>query len=293
MVSRAMRDVWMMPSWRPGHDQARPTRMRVLGVAPGLLAIAGWSCAPTPREPISTASVPATTAPLTSARPPTPDPVSPRAPAPDAPIVDSPPPPARSLEVPAELASAPKWIGRTYLSSMAPVVGRDSERHVTYTLQRSGGRAALSVVTMVGTSWSDPPELLKQRSHVVYLGTVTEKSGVVSIEVENGNDKLALQCKRTKLRAARATAVRAYHAKNDGCGDDGRWIPGATKPQIALRCSDPEEWDQIAFAPTPGIEWVVLSDDCLAGGGWRAVNADGTIAKPRAMGKAYNGVGDQ
>lgn len=112
----------------------------------------------------------------------------------------------------------------------------------------------------------------------------TDKAGVVAIAVENGADKLAFQCKRMRIPAARADAGRALHAPQQGygCGEDGRWQPGATKPLDAIRCtSEPDNADELlAFSPEPGIEWVFVGHDCLVGGGWRAVPTDSSVAHP-------------
>lgn len=158
------------------------------------------------------------------------------------------------------------------------------DRHLTYTLQRDAGRAVLTVVTLEETMIGHKRQQdLPQVSLVMYLGTATEKAGVLSISVANGADKVELECKRTRIPAARAGAGRTYHDGDRGCGDDGRWKPSTTKPLAAFLCtSDKEEPEQLAFSPAPGIEWVFLSDDCLVGGGWRAVSSDGSIAKPRA-----------
>ena len=42
-----------------------------------------------------------------------------------------------------------------------------------------------------------------------------------------------------------------------------------------LRCDN--DGMELAFAPSPGIEWLFVNDDCLQGGGWRLVPADRSI----------------
>ncbi|MCX5746875.1 MAG: hypothetical protein NT062_30765 [Proteobacteria bacterium] len=155
---------------------------------------------------------------------------------------------------------------------------------MTYTLQQDAGRAVLTVVTLEETVIGHHRQQdLPQVSLVRYLGTATEKAGVLSIAVANGADKVELECKRTKIPAARADAGRTYHGGARGCGDDGRWKPSTTKPLAAFLCtSDKEVSDQLALSPAPGIEWVFVSDDCLVGGGWREVPKDGSIANPRS-----------
>lgn len=113
----------------------------------------------------------------------------------------------RPLEVPPELAEAPKWIGRTYSSSAE--IAPDPDRHVTYTLQRSAGRALLTVVTRRETLIGHRRQHdLPQVSVVTYLGSASEKAGVISIEVANAAGKLAGELYAACLRGA--TAVVAF-----------------------------------------------------------------------------------
>jgi hypothetical protein len=52
---------------------------------------------------------------------------------------------------------------------------------------------------------------------------------------------------------------------------------------------DSATWDSaphLAFAPSPGIEWLYVNDDCLQGGGWRQVPADRSIVTKVRRGTA-------
>ncbi|HEY5920390.1 MAG TPA: hypothetical protein VIV11_01910 [Kofleriaceae bacterium] len=191
--------------------------------------------------------------------------------------------------------TTPVWIGRRYLTGAV----RATQTHETFTLQFAGGEALLRVAKRHAKSslddvmseprgWSEPE--LQQ-----YIGTIKEDGDVVTIAVE-GNDKIDWKCKRTKVAAARADAVRGRTPGSGGeeCGDTGRWVPATTKQVPVIRCipfaepkpNDPdgagEVWEKLAFAEDPGIEWLHVNDDCvIQGGGWRLVAPDRAIAKVR------------
>jgi hypothetical protein len=112
----------------------------------------------------------------------------------------------------------------------------------------------------------------------------------VTVAVVSGVESIDLRCERKTLAVARANAVRGRTPKLRGeeCGDTGRWVPGTTNRMQVLLCADnppanePNEWEKLAFAAAPGIEWLHVNDDCIIqGGGWRAVAADSAIAKLR------------
>jgi hypothetical protein len=208
-------------------------------------------------------------------------------------LVDAMPPPedGRTCHPPLPspaTSAAPKWIGRRL---MAGAVRRE-QTHETFTLQHEGREALVTVEQrhaktglgdlMAEPSWSEAS--VKQ-----FLGTFTEQGDVVSIDAACGAEKLDLRCKRTTVAAAAANAVRGRtpSMRGEECGDPGRWVPGATRRIAVLHCIPfdepiPEEWEKLAFAEAPGIEWLHVNDDCvIQGGGWRVVAADGAIAKIR------------
>jgi hypothetical protein len=188
------------------------------------------------------------------------------------------------------LSGAPKWIGRRLMAGAV----RGEQTHETFTLQRDGKDALVTVemrhgVRARGDLLGEPTEW-KQVWVKKFLGTAEEQGDVVTVAVVNGHESIDLRCERTKLAAARANAVRGRTPKLRGeeCGDTGRWVPGTTTRMQVLLCVDnppanePDEWEKLAFAEAPGIEWLHVNDDCIIqGGGWRAVAADGAIAKLR------------
>lgn len=199
--------------------------------------------------------------------------------------------PPASRMVPVELSTAPAWIGRQFDTGLVP----QRHTHKTYTLQRYGRQALLRLETQlagadglaIGTWQAQPVK--------VYLGIAEEKANLVTLKLSNVDDPtdtITLPCRRTAIAVARADAVRrsSIPAAKQECGDRGRWHPASTRQIPALRClpladkpwniEDSSTWDSaphLAFAPSPGIEWLYVNDDCLQGGGWREVPADRSI----------------
>lgn len=196
-------------------------------------------------------------------------------------------------DVPPSLVAAPKWIGRRLMTG---AVNRVTE-HFTFTLQREGGQALLTIEKRRAkqASGSGPDALMPERiaewelvSTEQFIGTIEEAGDVVTIAVKGvgGGDKRDFRCKRTTIAAAPADAVRARSPGGE-CGDPGRWVPPTTKPVEVIRCIPFEEkgsneWARLAFAAAPGIEWLHINDDCvIQGGGWRLVPPDGGIGRLR------------
>jgi hypothetical protein len=167
--------------------------------------------------------------------------------------------------------------------------------HETHTLRRLGDRALLTVETLVAESQLLDIGPWKPQPVKTYLGTAEEKAKVVTLKLTNvadPKDTMTLPCRRTTLAAASADAIRraSIPVARQECGDRGRWHPSSTKQLQVLRClpfddkpfnlDDSSTWESaphLAFAPSPGIEWLYVNDDCLQGGGWRQVRADRSI----------------
>ena len=203
---------------------------------------------------------------------------------------------AAPLAIPPGLQAATPWIGRVFRTgAIVPV-----HTHETFTLRRDRTAALLTIVVQEDRSSGGVLGNVGSWSTVAttqYVGTAVERAGGVIIAVANANEQIELRCTRTRLRAARADAVREpaplRHGGED-CGDEGRWVPAGTRPVDAIRClpaegrsiapDDDSTWpnaDHLALAPAPGIEWLYVNDDCTQGGGWRRVPADGSIARGR------------
>lgn len=197
------------------------------------------------------------------------------------------PPPA--AVIPTELSAAPPWIGRVFDTGL--IVQR--HRHETHTLRRHGVQALLTIESQIAGNnlmeigpWQ--PQPVK-----AYLGTAEDKDKVVTLKLTNvtdPTDTISMPCRKTTIAAARPDAVRRSSAGASECGDTGRWHPRTTKKLTVLRClpfdakpmnlDDDTTWDSaphLAFAPSPGIEWLYVNDDCLQGGGWRQVPANRSI----------------
>jgi len=172
-----------------------------------------------------------------------------------------------------------------------------SNPHTTYTLQRDATQALLTIEvrepTTVETGWKMPynePTAWQTTSTHRYLGTFTEKAGVLSLTLASAEgEQVAWECKPTRVQVAAATAVRGKTPGSVGCtGDEGRWVPRATKPQSILACEKlprdefrtwDTDWNRVGLAPSPGVEWLFVNDHCVfQGGGWRSVASDGSIA---------------
>jgi hypothetical protein len=193
--------------------------------------------------------------------------------------------------VPAEVATAPAWIGRRFDTGLVPM----KHTHETFTLRRLGGQALLTIETRVAGSQLFELGPWKLQPAKTYLGKAEEKAKVVTLKltnIANPSDTITLPCRLTTLAAAKADAVRrtSIPAAQQECGDRGRWHPTSTRRLPVLRClpfddkplnlDDNSTWDSaphLAFSPEPGIEWLYVNDDCLQGGGWRQVPADRSI----------------
>jgi len=197
--------------------------------------------------------------------------------------------PAPAVAIATELAAAPAWIGRAFTTGL---IARD-HTHVTRTLRRHGVQALLTIETQAARSKRFEVGPWKPRSVVTYLGTAIETGKVVTLELTNiadATDTISMPCRKQTIAAAPSTGVRRATTTSTECGDRGRWHPRTTKKLTALAClpinnkafdfEDDTTWPSaphIAFAPSPGIEWLYVNDDCLQGGGWRQVPADRSI----------------
>ena len=98
--------------------------------------------------------------------------------------------------------------------------------------------------------------------------------------------EILLQCTPTTVSAAAATAALRPRRHSENCDSDGRWVPGRSRAIAALECwrpkDDPRDRGWVTFAAAPGVEWLLINDDCrLQDGGWRRIPKDGSIAEPR------------
>lgn len=194
------------------------------------------------------------------------------------------------LAVPPALLAAPAWIGRRWTLG----AGMVSNPHTTYTLQREGAQALLTIdvrePTAFDTTSYKEPTVWQTTSSQRYLGTFTEKAGVISLTLASAQgEHVEWECKPTRVQVAAAKAVRGKTPGSVGCtGDEGRWVPRATKPMSILACEKlprdefktwDTDWNRVGLAPSPGVEWLFVNDHCIIqGGGWRSVAADGSIA---------------
>ncbi len=184
------------------------------------------------------------------------------------------PPPAAA--VPTELSAAPAWIGRQFSTGL---IVRE-HTHITQTLRRHGLQAMLTIELRISKGMMAEPLVWVAQPVKTFLGTAEEKAKVVTLRLTNvtdPTDTITLQCKITVVAAARPTAVRGPSPKADECGDEGRWSPATRKRVRVLGCDSGEDRAAIAFAPSPGIEWLFVNDDCLQGGGYRQVPKDRSI----------------
>jgi len=192
-----------------------------------------------------------------------------------APAEGQPAPPPAAV-VPTELTAAPAWIGRRFGTGL--IVRQHT--HDTQTLRRHGLQAMLTIETRISNGMMSEPLVWVAQPVKTFLGTAEDKAKVVTLTLTNvtdPTDTITLQCKRTTVPAARPTAVRGPSPKAEECGDEGRWSPSSTKRVSVLSCDSAEGTAGIAFAPSPGIEWLYVNDDCLQGGGYRQVKPDRSI----------------
>lgn len=208
---------------------------------------------------------------------PSPEKPVPAAPPPDAaPVVDAAPPIDAPAPDPA-LAAAPPSVFRFYSTGLVPTKG--GPRLETWTLRHTGDRGMVLVERMApdGDGW-------KPATTTLYLGTAADDGKTLTLALAAGTDKLALACTRDKLAVAAATAVRKPHKKGKykECGDPGRWVPDKTKSIDVLQCKHPDFEAPMPFAAAPGVEYLVVNDDCqMQGGGYRAIGKDAAIAPVR------------
>jgi hypothetical protein len=197
---------------------------------------------------------------------------------------------APALTIPDSLAAAPPWVGRKYMTGAAS----GTRPHLTYRLQTAGGQALITVEEREGSGFvgkgpMSEPTVWNLVSTIQYLGTATTVGTKTLIKVSGPAGTLDWECKTQRIAIAKANAVRGRTPGLGGCeGDTGRWVPGTTTSTSALVCNQfPGEeyagdWDQLAFTPAPGVEWLFVNDDCvIQGGGWRAVPTDGAIGRVR------------
>ena len=194
-----------------------------------------------------------------------------------APMIDA----AVPIDAPApdpELAAAPPSVFRFYSTGLVPT--KTGPRLETWTLRHTGERGMVLVERMApdGDAW-------KPASTTLYLGSATDDGKTLTLTLAAATDKLALACKREKLAIAAATAVRKPHKKGkykECGGDPGRWVPDKTKSIEVLQCKHPDFDAPMPFAPAPGVEYLLVNDDCLMqGGGYRAIGNDAAIAPVR------------
>lgn len=202
----------------------------------------------------------------------------------------------KRLSAPEELVKAPKTIARRFLTGL---ISHDSTVE-TFTLQRVGDRALLTVESVRAENAGDKIGKWVKLSLVQYLGTATTDGDVITIKVSNKPLSQDLTCKKEKVDVAAATAVRGRDPTWAGkeCGDPGRWEPAATSKVEVLHCvptpapsddgpDEPAATDHLGFAAGQGVEWLYVNDDCvIQGGGWRKVGATSAIAAVRAKGAA-------
>lgn len=182
------------------------------------------------------------------------------------------------------------WIGRTFHTGM---IARQ-HTHETQILRRHGVLALLTIELRVAQSQMFEIGTWKAQPVTTYVGTSKQTAKVVTLDLTNmadATDRISMQCRTTTIAAAPPTAVRRATIPDhvEECGDEGRWQPRTTKRMTVLRCADDDSTSDdapdLAFAPSPGIEWLYVNDDCLQGGGWRQVPADRSIVTKVRPGK--------
>lgn len=197
----------------------------------------------------------------------------------------------KRISAPEALVKAPKTIARRFQTGL---ISHDSTVE-TFTLQRVGDRALLTVESVRAENDGDKIGTWAKLSLVQYLGTATTVGDVTTIKVSNRPLSQDFTCKKEKVDVAAATAVRGRDPKWAGkeCGDPGRWEPAATSKVEVLHCvptpapsddgpEEPAATDHLGFATGTGVEWLYVNDDCvIQGGGWRKVGANNAIAPVR------------
>ena len=198
------------------------------------------------------------------------------------PPIDAAPPPADAPPVdaapaiPADLAAAPAWSGRSFYTGHI----RAKAVHSTATLQRVGDRALVTVDIRETPLRLDgkPPPPFGPPVRRTFLGTFDGKQLVYA----DGGETITLPCTTQTVRVAAATAVRIREGKGGCEGDRGKWSPAKTRAQKALVCGDMSSELDPSYTfvepPAPAIEYLWVNDDCsMQGGGYRDVPPDGSI----------------
>ena len=193
---------------------------------------------------------------------------------PDAPTIDAPPP------IPADLAAAPAWSGRSLYTGHI----RAKAVHTRATLQRIGTRALLTLEVREVPLRLDgkPPDPFGPAATRQLLATYADSK----LSYTDGVDPVSLDCAIKTVSVAGATAVRIREGKGGCEGDRGKWSPRATRKAKALVCGEMSSELDPSFTfvepPGPELEWVWVNDDCsMQGGGYRDVPKDGSIVSPR------------
>jgi hypothetical protein len=164
-------------------------------------------------------------------------------------------------------------------------VGKSSvATRTTFELVIDSGRATLVEIDEQAARARSVAEADRQPRWAVvaqrtYRGLVTPISGAVELALESeGVQPLQLHCAQRAVDAAGAGAVHVPSPDRppDGsCGDRGASEPVATSSVQALVCDagvadpDGDDDDRLVFADPPGLEHVLVSDDCLRDGGLR------------------------
>lgn len=155
-----------------------------------------------------------------------------------------------------------------------PAHGREADQQVEHV--RAGG----------GT--------VRSADHPALLGDRWTTGKTTRFTLEEGGEKIVLECAMGPVQVAAATAVRARSRQSE-CGDRGKWQPLATKRVEALRCGiddspiepmfPPDRREEMAFTAAPGIEFLFVNDDCvIQGGGYRFVPGGGGVGPIRPPG---------
>lgn len=194
--------------------------------------------------------------------------------------------------IPTELAGAPKLV---YRSLDTGAIAAQSTL-VTRTLQRFEDKGLLTVERQISKSSTFEPVVGPFEAPTIrrYLGTAVTTGKTTRFTLEEGGEKIVLECAMGPVQVAAATAVRARSRQSE-CGDRGKWQPLATKRVEALRCGiddspiepmfPPDRREEMAFTAAPGIEFLFVNDDCvIQGGGYRFVPGGGGVGPIRPPG---------
>jgi hypothetical protein len=175
-----------------------------------------------------------------------------------------------------ELEAAPAWVFRMYQTGLA----RQQSTHETWTLRWTGDRATIVVGQQIAAS----DGIWMPTGTTVYTGSANAEGGKFALVT--GQSKIALECKREKLDVAAANALRKPHPrtgkyKQPCSGDPGRWVPPKTTKLDVLSCKLDGYDVPMPFAPSPGIEYVNVNDDCEQQGGGYRIATEGAVAPVR------------